>query len=255
LQPETALDSWQQWNRELRSRPVILGPLSGGRSNHSFLLDSDGHKMVLRINGTDALLPGTNRSTEAAIWQAASEAGIAPPLLHVDSQNRYLVSAYVSNSLPSRPPFDQTSINQALGLLKRCHELNVKASDIDYVKHIEQYWQRIESKKHMLRPALTEQRQAMQKRLQTLINSGSPTGLCHHDPVAASFVGSAARLYLIDWEYAAHGLPIMDYAALSVEWKIDDTILLAQTNFEPELLTSAKLIYKHLCELWEEITI
>jgi len=253
LQPETALDSWRQWNGELRSRPVFLEPLSGGRSNHSFLLDSNGYKMVLRLNGTDTLLPGANRSSETGIWQAASEAGIAPPLLHVDGQNRFLVSAYVSNSLPPGPPYNQTSINQALGLLKRCHELKVKASAIDYVKHVAQYWQYIENKKHMLNPALNDQRQAMQKLLETLLNSGTPTGLCHHDLVVANFVGNASRLYLIDWEYAAYGLTILDYAAFGIEWQIDDTRLLAQTRFEPELLTMAKSIYKYLCALWEVV--
>lgn len=254
MQPETAINSWRLWDGELRSEPVILGPLSGGLSNHSFLLDSDGHKMVLRLNGTDSLLPSTNRSSESGIWQAASDVGIAPPLLHVDDQNRFLISTYIDNSLPSRPPFDETSINQALGLLKRCHQLQVEASKIDYIRHIEQYWQRIENKAHTPNPSLNKQREPMKKLLEELMTSGTPTGLCHHDPVAANFVGNADHLYLIDWEYAAHGLPIMDYAALSFEWQIDDKKLLAQTNFEPELLSMAKSLYKYLCTLWEEVT-
>ena len=248
LLPETALDSWQQWNGELRSRPVILGPLSGGRSNHSFLLDSDGYRMVLRLNGTDALLPGANRSTETTIWQAASEAGIAPPLLHVDKQNRFLISTYINNSLSPRP--DEEFVDQAFSLLKQCHQLKVVAPTINYANHIEQYWKILENKTHLLNTDLAEQREPMRELLEALINSGTPTCLCHHDPVVANFVGNANRLYLIDWEYAAHGLQVMDYAALSFEWGIDDAVVIERTGVELELLVMAKNFYKYLCALW-----
>ena len=254
MQPETALDSWRQWSCELDTRPVILKSLSGGLSNRSFLLDSDGKKMVLRLNGKDSLLPNANRSYEVDIWQAASKQGIAPSLLYVDKITRYLVSSFIDNSVAPQPPHGELFIDQALSLLKCCHQLDVNVPVIDYVSHIEQYWQIINTKPVLHNPALNEQREPMQKVLDKLLNSNTATGLCHHDPVAANFVGNPNRLYLIDWEYAAHGLLVMDYAALGVEWEIDDSILLTKTGIEPELLIMAKLFYKYLYALWEEAT-
>ncbi len=234
----------------MRSRPVILQPLSGGRSNRSFLLDSDGFKMVLRLNGTDSLLPGANRRNEIDIWQAASKQGIAPPLIYTDEAAGFLVSTHINNSLPTKPPLDDTSINQAFELLKSCHQLDVVARTIDYASHIEQYWQTIENKNQSLNPALLKQRRPMQEMLNTLVTSDTPTGLCHHDPVVANFVGNADRLYLIDWEYAARGLLVMDYAALGFEWGIDDAVVIERTGVELELLVMAKTFYKYMCELW-----
>ena len=250
LQPETALNSWRQWKGELRSRPTILKPLSGGRSNHSFLLDSDGKKMVLRLNGADTLLPGANRSSEINIWQMASAHGIAPPLQYVDGKNRFLISSYINNSLPPRPPIDETFIDQVFNLLKCCHQLKVDAPAIDYANHVENYWQIIARKSNLLNPVLNEQRKPMQEVLATLTNSGTAMGLCHHDLVVANFVGNADRLYLIDWEYAARGLQVMDYAALSFEWGIDDAVVVERTGVELELLVMAKTFYKYLCALW-----
>ena len=250
MQPEATLNNWRQWNGELRSRPVILKPLSGGRSNRSFLLDSDGFKMVLRLNDSDSLLPGTNRSSEIDIWQAASKQGIAPPLLYTDGQAGFLVSTYINNSLPPQPPLDETFVDQAFSLVKRCHQLDADAPSIDYASHIEQYWQIIESKSNLLNPILNEQRKPMQGVLATLTNSGTPVGLCHHDLVVANFVGNADRLYLIDWEYATRGLLVMDYAALSFEWGIDDAVVIEQTGVELELLVMAKAFYKYMCALW-----
>jgi thiamine kinase len=254
LQPENAIDSWRQWSAMLTTRPVVLGTLEGGRSNHSYLLQSAIGRLVLRINGAGSLLPGAGRSNEIGIWQAASQQGIAPPLLYVDQQNQYLVSTYIKTDLPPKPQLDATFVDHAFSLLEACHRLDVHASDIDYLSHIEHYWRLIEAKNQSPSPALILQRRPMHSLLDSLINSNTPKGLCHHDPVIANFVGNPDRLYLIDWEYAANGLQIMDYAALATEWQIDNTTILQKTNFKPDALTKAKTLYSYLCSLWNEAT-
>ena len=255
LLPEVTLDQWQQWSAGLHSKPVLLCALDGGRSNRSFLLDSDLGKLVFRVNGAGSLLPGAERHDEITIWRAASQRGIAPPLVFVDPRNRYLVSTYIDSGLPLHPQTNPAVIDHAFKLLEGCHQLNVNASQIDYFNHIEHYWQLIEAGNHPPDPSLVEQRQPMQQALESLIDSNTPTGLCHHDPVIQNFVGSPERLYLIDWEYAAIGLQIMDYAALATEWEIDDATMHRQTGIEPDLLTMARAIYTYLRALWQEIVV
>ena len=254
LRPESAIDSWHRWGAGLGSRPVLNGELRGGRSNQSYLLDSDFGKLVLRINGTGSLLPGSNRDNEVRIWQAASKQGIAPPLLYVDTLNRYLISACIQSDLPQQPQLNKTCVDQAFNLLEACHQLDVNAKSINYLSHIEHYWQIIEARNQPVGATLISQRAPMHSTLESLLNSNTPTGLCHHDPVIANFVGSTERLYLIDWEYAAHGLLVMDYAALGIEWGIDDVTIIARTGVEPEELAMAKSLYRYMCALWEEIT-
>jgi thiamine kinase-like enzyme len=255
LQPEQAIDGWRHWSESLSSRPVLLDTLHGGRSNRSYLLDSDIGKLVLRINGAGSLLPGANRSNEITIWQAAGKQGLAPPLLYVESNNQYLVSQYIDSDLPPQPQTNTTVIDQAFRLLEGCHQLDVKTSPINYFSHIAYYWQLIEARKHTPGPALSEQRRPMHETLESLIKSNTPTGLCHHDPVIQNFVGTPKRLYLIDWEYAATGLQIMDYAALATEWQLDDKTILERTKFSSKSLNSAKSLYQYLCLLWEEATV
>jgi thiamine kinase-like enzyme len=254
LQPENALDSWRRWSAGLDSRPEILRVLRGGRSNRSFLLDSDIGKLVLRINGAGSLLPDSNRGNEIRIWQTVSNQGIAPPLLFVDAQYRYLVSTYINNDLPANPQSDPATLDQAFKLLATCHQLDADAPNIDYAAHIEHYWQLIEASNNTANQMLLEQREAMQVALESLISSNTPTGLCHHDPVIENFVGSPDHLYLIDWEYAANGLQIMDYAALATEWQIDDITMQAKTGLDRAHLKMAKPLYKYLCSLWQAAT-
>ena len=128
LKTEKAIDSWPDWDITLHSRPKVLRVLNGGRSNRSFLLDSGGTRMVLRLNGIESVLPGANRSSEYAIWQAASAKGIAPPLLYVDDRSGFLVSTFIENDLPSQTTSNSVVAKHAFDLLARCHQLDLDVS-------------------------------------------------------------------------------------------------------------------------------
>lgn len=232
---------------------MISGTLSEGRSNRSFLLVADDAKMVLRINSEATRLPGIERNEEAKIWQAASAAGIAPPLLHVDHQGRFLVSDYIENHLPPDPTGNEGFLKLTFDLLERCHSLDVDTKTINYADHIERYWEIIAAQEQSPAPALLELRQPMHTRVNELQQSDSQTGLCHHDLVTANFVGGPERLYLIDWEYAARGFIVMDYAALAVEWGIEDAVMVKKTGLDPGLFALAKQLYSYLCKLWGEV--
>jgi len=138
--------------------------------------------------------------------------------------------------------------------LERCHQLDVAVHSLDYAQHIQQYCQLIEASGKPANRLLLDQRKPMQQLLESLLAAGTESALCHHDPVIANFVGSPDRLYLIDWEYAAQGLVVMDYAALAAEWGIADEFVVARSGIEPESLAMAKDLYRYLCSLWQAIT-
>jgi thiamine kinase-like enzyme len=253
LEPRSILDGWRDWDVPPRSRPKIVRQLGGGRSNRSYLLEAAGERMVLRINAAGSALHGIKRENEAEIWRAASDAGIAPPLIHADPSGRFLVSAYIESDLPERPEDNPALAAWALGLLQKTHQLDVQAPTIDYSAHIEGYWEIIESRQLKVAPTLIEQREPMLQRLARLQDGQAKLTLCHHDPVIENFVGTPEHLYLIDWEYAAHGLAVMDHAALAVEWMIGDEMLNEQAGIEPVLLDTAKALYQYMCALWSAV--
>ncbi len=250
MQAEVAISGWQQWNAGLLQKPEIIRPLDGGRSNRSYLLRSGDQHLVMRLNASSRLLPDSNRSNEIRVWQAASAAGLAPPLLYSNERESIQISAYVPDSLPARPEADTAIADHALNLLGRCHQLDVAAPNLDYARHIRRYWQLIEAGGHSIDPSLSGQREHMQGLVDSLSTGGAVTALCHHDPVRANFVGSTDRLYLIDWEYAARGWVVMDYAALLIEWNMDDQSVLARPGVEPDQLAMAKQLYRYTCALW-----
>jgi|GEM_PF-86031 len=264
---------WRQWQVELPGKPEIVRILGEGLSNHSYLLKAGENRMVLRINNNDGQLPGIDHQREAMIWRAASEAGIAPALLHAG--NRYLVSSFVpdetfspdhkgSSWTPEAQARENCTANdladQVFGLIEKCHAIKIDTQQLDYAQHIQSYWAKIEQSAiaqsgteqtgKLIDPALINQRQAMQESLQALSAQQQESVLCHHDPVMANFVGSPKRLYLIDWEYAAKGMAVMDYAALAVEWGFSDATICARTNIRLDSLVMAKKLYRYMCLLW-----
>jgi len=253
LQPETILDGWREWEAAPAARPKVIRELGGGRSNRSLLLEAANSLMVLRINATESTLPSHGREAEAGIWRAASGVGIAPRLLHADPAGRFLVSAYIENGLPDRPQEDPTLAMQALDLLQRCHRLEVDAPAMNYAMHIERYWLFIESRQAPVSPALLDQRRHMLDLLAALGGDKTGPSLCHHDPVVANFVGGPGRIFLLDWEYAALGWPVMDFAALAIEWGIANDVIVDRTGIDPASLSRANTLYRYICALWETI--
>jgi len=254
MRVEDAIDGWREWGAELGARPEVLGALSGGLSNRSFLLGSDGRKMVLRVNGVGSMLPGGSRGNEVRVWRAASEKGIAPALVHVDEQRRFLVSEYIDDGLPPAPQRDDGVVGRALELLKQCHLLDLDMPGIDYAAHVEKYWGVIESRGIPVGSELVGQREDMRGVIESIVSSGAQTGLCHHDLVVGNFVGGAERLFLIDWEYAAVGLLLMDWAAFGVEWGVEDDVVAERAGVDLGVLVMAKDFYRYECALWGAVS-
>lgn len=254
MRPEDAMADWRRWSRRLKRKPVNRGPLDGGRSNQSYLLESDLGRLALRINGSTSMLPDRRRDFEITAWQQAGNAGIAPPLIYVDKDNSYIVSQYIDSMVPPGPAPGEEWSRLAIDLLKRCHALDCDGPVMDYGAHIKAYWQQIEQKNLQVSPTLHDQRSLVTAALDELSSIHDGTALCHHDPIPANFVGDSSRLYLLDWEYSAPGWPVMDFAALAVEWSIDHETIRRQTGISAKALKKAGIVYRYLRDLWNELT-
>lgn len=249
MNPESAIANWQNWQIKPSCKPEIIGTLGGGLSNQSYLLEARNCRYVLRINATGHALPGIDRQREATIWRAASQAGIAPLLLHADQQ--FLVSDFIEgHGVLAKSSPSEEELSQVIGLLEKCHTLEVDVAHLDYESHVQHYWDLIEINNAQVDVSLSLQRQAMQTTLHNLLSSQTESALCHHDPVKGNFVGSAQQLFLIDWEYAAKGMAVMDYAALATEWGLEDQFIIDRTRIQSKELKLAKTLYRYLCQLW-----
>lgn len=246
------LDTWQAWDCGLRSPPIVLEVLTGGRTNRSLLLDADGTRTVMRVNAPTDGLPGVDRAREVQIWKAASAAKLAPSLLFVDPNQRFLITEYIDGQALDPSNLTASSLDRLFGLLAAVHGLDVKPPLLDYSIYIERYWKIIEAGQILHNAELRRRRSLIPPMLGDLIASNPETGLCHHDPAPPNVIASPDQFYLLDWEYATQGFVAMDYAALAVEWGIKTEVIIDRTGIDPTVLDMAKQLYRYICDLWQE---
>lgn len=246
------LETWETWGCGLKSQPIMVEELSGGQTNRSFLLDANGRKLVMRVNAPAERFPGIDRAREARIWRAASDARLAPSLIFVDPEERFVITEYINGRTLDPSRIDGSSIDHLLTLLADVHNLDIDTPALDYALYISVYWEMIESRTGIPNSDLKQHREPMEALVNVFIESEPRTGLCHHDPVASNVIQTGERLYMLDWEYATRGFVAMDYATLAIDWGIEDAVIMEHTDIDPTELHMAKHLYRHICSLWKE---
>ena len=73
--------------------------------------------------------------------------------------------------------------------------------------------------------------ETMVKRI-ALVEAECAIGVCHHDATPANIVFSAGGPLLLDWEYAALGRPVLDWATLVADWQLPLELVSERGDFE-----------------------
>jgi thiamine kinase len=242
LEIESLLDSWQALGWPFRTRPELIRALSGGCSNRSYLLEADGQRCVLRLGRAEPAAPGIDRAREADIVNAATAAGLAPRLLHVDLTRDLFLSAAVDGRHFTLRDLDRAMRQALLDKIAQIHALPVTATRLDYRAHYLALGR--------LAGAITAALPTDLAHRLDRIERACDRGLCHHDPGPGNVLFRNGTPIFIDWEYAAPGLPVFDYAALVCDWKMPLVEVSAHADIPPDLMEDACTLYAQLCRWW-----
>lgn len=239
---EAVLAGWRLCGLPFDDTPRLLRALPGGRTNDSYLIRADGERYVLRLGAPDVAALGIDREREALTLAAAARAGLAPGMRWVDPVRGWLLTRFVDGEQRAARTLDEASLDALLGRLERVHELNVDRVPLDYREHYLGFWRR-----GGMVGALP---QSVGRRLAQL-ESACDTGLVHHDPGPGNVIFADGGPMLVDWEYAACGYPVFDFATVVVDWEIDASRVAASTRTPPALLEDACALYVDLCSWWD----
>ncbi|SVB64502.1 uncharacterized protein METZ01_LOCUS217356, partial [marine metagenome] len=223
---------------------ITLSPISGGLTNQNLLVETgSGEKFVARLPGKDTEMFGINRQTEYAISRVAWEIGIAPEPVAFIAVHEILVTRFVEG-VPIEIN-DPATIRNVATLLHRLHSapevpgiFNLPLVIDDYISTAKRYGVNMPSE---LDKALDYSR----KIIDAIDRCPSRTAPCHNDLIAANFLQSRDRLYLLDWEYAGMGDPYVDLGNCAVNFCMDEaacTILMGSyLDREPSTAEMAQL--------------
>ncbi len=190
--------------------------LSGGLTNHNFVVRDRGEDFVVRI-ADDIPLHGIMRFNELASSRAAYAAGVSPEVIHAEPGA--LVMRFIEGET-----YGEAGVRRALGagrivpLLKRVH--------LEIPKHFEGpaliFWvfQVARGYAQTLRAGYSRMTGELPRFLE--INAELETALGpveiifgHNDLLAANFIDDGGRLWLIDWDYGGFNSPLFDLANLA----------------------------------------
>jgi nicotinamide mononucleotide transporter len=272
-----ALRGYRAWRRDLadparevrallRTHPATqalaagtLVRIHGGLSNEAWYVDADGARWFVRRGHPDAARLGVDRTTECAVLRAVADAGLAPALIACDAAAGLLVTHYVTGapwtSAMACEPANQRRMAHLLG---RLHALPAPpgAGDVSYgrqARHLEASL-----------PPASGRDAALADRAARVI--GRLEGrrvepvLCHHDLHHLNVLDDGTRLWLVDWEYAGRGDPLMDVAGFLALHELDAPAAAAFVESygrllpaDRERLDDARWLFDYVQWLWYRV--
>ncbi|WP_341501177.1 choline/ethanolamine kinase family protein [Gallaecimonas sp. GXIMD4217] len=205
-----------------------------GLTNRQWLLESAGHKAVLRLANPDHSL-GIDRGAEQRAWRWAAGQGISPPLLW--QQGDWSLSAHVDGATG---PATAQGLDALLGHIRALQGAELALPVLDLPA----------------RARLMGAEPGPVAAYGLIAATPMPLVPTHVDLVPENCLWQGRRLWLIDWEYASLADPYYDLAGVLVTHELDRTLLaerwraLTGQRLDLRRLMAMEAIYAHLCELW-----
>ena len=198
------------------SGPVEPEVLSGGITNHNFVVRDGGERFVARI-ADDIPVHGIMRFNDLAASRAAHAAGVSPEVVHAEPGA--LVMRFIEGTT-----YGEAEVRAAHGagrivpLIQRVHHEIPKhfqgpALIFWVFQVVRGYANTLIRGNSRMVPELPRFL-AINAELETALG---PVEIAfgHNDLLAANFIDDGARLWLIDWDYAGFNCPLFDLANLA----------------------------------------
>jgi thiamine kinase-like enzyme len=197
------------------SDPVEPSELRGGMSNVNFVVEDNGKKFVVRVNG-DVEVHALIRRNEVAVSRAAHAAGVAPRVAY--SEPGVLVLDYIEGrTFAPEDVRDPRNLTRIVDLVRRTHREIPKhlrgPGVLFWVFHV------VRDYAHTLSEAQSADRARIKRFLsiaEDLERAVGPIDMVfgHNDLLAANIIDDGKRLWLVDWEYGGFNSPLFDLGGL-----------------------------------------
>lgn len=236
---------------ELRGPHTTITKIAVGFSGAGVhRVDADGRAYVLKTTVPEQPLADWRRTL--FIVRAASEAGLAPHVVHVDESRRAIVSEFVTDQSFPRLYHDPRTHDAALALLgetlRRVHALPVPpdAAPSRPLELLASMWSGLSASSTP--PGFVTD--AVQRALAEPPPAASTLVLSHNDANPTNLVFDGGRVLFLDWDAAAPNDPLYDLAVVSLFLRMDEEtsrrLIAAHDGAPPAPLPPAFLYFRWL---------
>ncbi|MEN9507167.1 MAG: hypothetical protein RI958_3093 [Actinomycetota bacterium] len=203
-----------------RGRPVDIGRLGGGITNHNFVVTVDGEQFVVRIPGEHTELLGIDRTHEAVATRQAAELGIAPEVVgELPGVGTLITRLAPGLSADDRSVDDR--LEDVVDLLTRFHHSGTLPSRFPVHRVVERH-ARDAATRGVTPPPAFEHLQRRSRAIEAAFARSADRPVpCHNDLLPANVLVGDDRVWLIDFEYAGMNDAFFDLANLSINCGFD----------------------------------
>ncbi len=203
---------------------TLIEPLSGGITNHNYLVRAGDDAFVARLCVALELL-GIDRRNEIICQREANALGVAPAVVH--HEDGVLVSEHLAaRTLKPADLRDPTLIPRLARVLHRLHDgWDRLLGEVLYFS-VFQTVRTYTVTARTLGARLPDDIDDLLEDARGLSRQIAPfvPVLCHNDLLPANILDDGRRVWLIDWEYAGVGHPLFDLAGVSANGQFDEPL-------------------------------
>jgi len=222
---------------------AALHPVTGGASGAlTFRVEAAGRPCLLRVEGRRTPLRNPHQYT---CMQIASDAGIAPPVRHIDDAGGIAVMDFIATRPLEEFPGGPVALARSAGaLIGRLQATPVFPQFFDYFAILARMLAFIKGA-NVFAPGLLDQHVEGFERVREAYPKDIAQVSSHNDPNPRNMLFDGTRLWLIDWETAYRNDPLADIAIamdqLGTMPGAEEAVLAGAHGAAPDALLRARL--------------
>ncbi len=207
------------WDRRDDLRVEML---PGGITNLNYRVDVGDEAYVVRIPGQDSERLGIDRSREHGCTVAAHRAGVAPAVIAYFEEDGVLVTRFLpGRGLAEDEMRRPRMLTRVAETMRRYHEGPEFPGVFSPFQTVRDYLAFAAPRGAPL-PERFDWMLAQADRLESVMGAPDRLRPCHNDLLLANWIDDGARLWIVDWEYAAMGGIFFDLGNFAVHLQLGD---------------------------------
>lgn len=196
-----------------------------GLTNTNYAVTVDGERFVLRVSGPNAARLGIDRELEVQALLAASQAGLAPQVVHVMLPEGHLVTRYIDGRHWTLEEYrSRDNLRRLVETVKRLHALPLVEATFSPFRRVEAYARQARAMGVTFPSDFDQFGREMERIAQDQAHDPSPwQRFCHNDLFSVNVIDDG-RVRFLDWEFAGAGDLYFDLATLFYAYDSPDTL-------------------------------
>jgi len=210
------IEDWKKKN-------ISIQPLTGGLTNTNFKVEVDGVPHFVRVPGESTELLAIDRANEYHNTRAASQAGVAPRILHHLPEYSVMVIEFLKGKTMSKDSLNEKGMPTRMAqAIKKLNEGPRFLSDFNMFR-LTEYYLRLCKEREIRVPDGYPDRMTTIAQIEKAMNVNPlPAVPCNNDLLAENYIDDGKQLWLIDYEYSGNNDPTFELGNTCQEMQFND---------------------------------